>query len=39
MTTTSTLHIAGLDGGLVSLTAQQIEDLSSEIEGPLAGSR
>ena len=37
MTTTSTLHIAGLDGGLVSLTAQQIEDLSSEVEGSLLG--
>jgi hypothetical protein len=35
MTTTSTLHIAGLDGELVSLTAEQIEVLRSALVGSL----
>ncbi len=37
MTTASTLHIAGLDGELVSLTAEQIEVLRSALEGSLLG--
>ena len=37
MTTASTLHIAGLDGELVSLTSEQIEVLRSALEGSLLG--
>ena len=32
---TSTIDIAGLEGGRVSLTSEQLEDLDSRIEGPL----
>jgi hypothetical protein len=34
MITTAT-EIAGLDGGRVSLTPDQIDDLRSRVEGPL----
>lgn len=33
MTTTATTDVAGLDGGVVRLTEQQLEDLGSRIEG------
>jgi hypothetical protein len=32
---TSTFEIAGLDGGRVSLTSEQLDDLDSGTEGPL----
>ena len=32
---TSTIDIAGLEGGRVNLTSEQLEDLESRIEGPL----
>jgi FAD/FMN-containing dehydrogenase len=34
-TTTSTIDIAGVDGGRVRLTSKQLEDLTARIEGPL----
>jgi FAD/FMN-containing dehydrogenase len=35
MTTTATIDIAGLDGGHVNLTAEQLRDLDSRLEGRL----
>jgi len=35
MTTTSIIHIAGLEGGLVNLTSDQLDELDSRVEGPL----
>jgi FAD/FMN-containing dehydrogenase len=34
-TTTSTIDFAGLDGGRVNLTSEQLEDLKARVEGPL----
>ncbi len=34
-TTTSTIDIAGLEGGRVSLTSKQLDDLTARLEGPL----
>src|SRR6266511_6339861 len=33
--TTSTMEIAGLDGGLVNLGPEQLDGLDSRVEGPL----
>jgi FAD/FMN-containing dehydrogenase len=35
MTTTDTIEIAGLDGGPVKLTSEQLEDLDSRVQGRL----
>jgi len=35
MTTTATIDIAGLDGGHVDLTSEQLDDLDSQIAGRL----
>jgi FAD/FMN-containing dehydrogenase len=41
MTTTGTIEIAGLDGGRIKLTSEQLEELDSRVKGPLlvAGDR
>ena len=35
MTTTGTIEIAGLDGGRIKLTSEQLEDLDSRVQGRL----
>jgi FAD/FMN-containing dehydrogenase len=35
MTTTSSIHLAGLEGGQVALTSEQLDELHSRIEGRL----
>ena len=35
MTTTSSIPIAGLEGGRVDLTSEQLDELDSRVEGPL----
>jgi FAD/FMN-containing dehydrogenase len=35
MTTTSSIHLAGLEGGQVALTLEQLDELHSQIEGRL----
>jgi FAD/FMN-containing dehydrogenase len=35
MTTTTSIHFAGLEGGQVALTSEQLDQLHSQIEGPL----
>ena len=37
MTTTATIDLAGLDGGRLSLTSEQLEDLDSRVQGRLLG--
>ena len=35
MTTTTSIHFAGLEGGQVTLTSEQLDQLQSQIEGPI----
>ena len=37
MTTTGTIETAGLDGGRIKLTSEQLEDLDSRVQGRLLG--